>query len=185
VPGRGDGKQVEEALRDFLDALSALNRDLNGPIPSESVRGAGVVSTDVAYAVAEVARLLREYGERAGDAAATEAAWRVDTAWLAVLAGDIDDLAQHLEEEAAAQPARLPRCASRPCLATSVSRARVDSVRESSRVRRGKKGDEENLRLPPFLRVVLARGRHLALLAQSPHGDERAHDRQDLRPPRA
>jgi hypothetical protein len=87
----------------LLPISSLVNHELNGETPSEDVSDAGVVSTDVAYAVAEVARLLREYGEREAHVTAKEAAWLVDTAWLAVLAGDIDDLEQHLEQEAAAR----------------------------------------------------------------------------------
>jgi hypothetical protein len=49
----------------------------------------------VAYSVAEVARMLRE-------ASADREAWQVETGWLAVLAGDIDDVGQHVAEEEAA-----------------------------------------------------------------------------------
>jgi hypothetical protein len=50
----------------------------------------------MAYAVAEVARMLRE-------ADADREAWQVETGWLAVLAGDVDDVRQHITEEETAR----------------------------------------------------------------------------------
>jgi hypothetical protein len=90
-------EQLKAAVSDFIDALNALNHELNGPEPSAAASSkADVVSTDAAYAVAEVARMLR-------DAGAEEEAWAVDTGWLAVLAGDIDDVPEHVAHEAAAR----------------------------------------------------------------------------------
>jgi hypothetical protein len=83
---------VREALDDFLDALQALNLEMNGDNPSESYEGDATVPRTVAYSVGEVVRQLRESG------AAMEAS-RAETAWLAVLAGDVDDLRQHVREE--------------------------------------------------------------------------------------
>jgi hypothetical protein len=86
-------QRVSEAATAFLIVLERLNEELNGPRPSERVEaGSGDVPRDVAYAVSEVTRMLR-------DADANDAAGRVDTAWNAVLAGDIDDLAEHVELE--------------------------------------------------------------------------------------
>ena len=47
---------------------------------------------DVAYAVSEIARLL-------GNTAHVVEAWEVDVAWNAVLAGDVDDLREHIDHE--------------------------------------------------------------------------------------
>jgi hypothetical protein len=55
------------------------------------------IPRQLAYAVAEITRMPRE------DAASTDAAWTVEIAWNAVLAGDIDDLHQHLQHERAAR----------------------------------------------------------------------------------
>jgi hypothetical protein len=86
---------LEAAVSDFVDALEALNHELNGPEPSTAVsEKAEAVAVETAYAVAEVARMLREAG-------AEREAWAVDTAWLAILAGDIDDVRQHVTEEKA------------------------------------------------------------------------------------
>jgi hypothetical protein len=86
-------------MSDFLALLDVLNHELNGAEPSAATSGkADSISTGVAYSVAEVARMLREAG-------ADREAWQVDTSWLAVLAGDIDDVRQHVaEEEAARRP---------------------------------------------------------------------------------
>jgi hypothetical protein len=103
---------LDEALADFIAVLGTLNNELNGPVPSGPAGPPGaratVVPRDAAYAVAEVTRMLREYGERQSDAAAVRAAWVVDTAWAAVLAGDIDDLEEHVSDEERARKRRPP-----------------------------------------------------------------------------
>lgn len=93
----GNPGDIDSAASDFVAALNDYNRDLNEPVPSSSV-GSDSVPRDVAYAVGEVTRMLRESG-------ADRSAWRVETAWLAVLAGDIDNLGEHLAEEEAARGA--------------------------------------------------------------------------------
>jgi hypothetical protein len=92
------GRGVERAVNDFLGVMSQLNREMNGEVPSEVVTGDDdLVPRDVAYAVSEVARQL-------GDTAHVIEAWEVDVAWNAVLAGDIDDLAEHIEHERRTNP---------------------------------------------------------------------------------
>jgi hypothetical protein len=95
--------------RRFHTTLETLNRELNGEIPSESTGSADVVPTDVAYAVAEVTRMLRDYADKGGalhPSTGLREAWLIETAWLAVLAGDIDDLQQHLNKEEATRAPR-------------------------------------------------------------------------------
>lgn len=91
------------ARHDFVDTLSRLNQDLNGDVPSETVGGLDV-PRNVAYAVAEIARLLRE--RQPAEPVVAEFAWELDVAWAAVLSGDIDDLAEHLHEERQVRDAR-------------------------------------------------------------------------------
>jgi hypothetical protein len=87
------GESLDRALDSFMNALQRLNVDLNGPKPSEVVAESNDgVSRRAAYAVAEVSRMLR-------DAGTDDAAWLVDTAWLAILAGDVDDVACHVALE--------------------------------------------------------------------------------------
>lgn len=96
-------QHVEKAVADLLDAMALLNTELNGRTPSEIIAPPGEIPLQVAYAVAEISSLLRE---QAPDPTGTDvtqglarAAWLVETAWLAVLAGDIDDIPAHLVEE--------------------------------------------------------------------------------------
>jgi hypothetical protein len=88
------GQRVSEAVTAFLVVLERANHELNGPSPSD--RGGDgsddQVPRSVAYAVSEVTGMLRDAEEH-------ELAGRVDAAWNAVLAGDVDDLAEHVELE--------------------------------------------------------------------------------------
>jgi hypothetical protein len=93
--GNRDQAQMEAATADLIEALDGFNRVLNGPRPSSGLRDAcrtDVVPIRVAYSVGEAVRMLRESG-------ATTCAWRIETAWLAVLAQDIDDVSNHVAEE--------------------------------------------------------------------------------------
>jgi hypothetical protein len=98
---RAERDQLGEAVSDFLAAMQRLNIELNGDLPSGAAAGkAESVPRDVAYAVSEVARMLRADADdaRAAEVAST-AARQVDAAWSAVLAGDIDDIEAHLVDE--------------------------------------------------------------------------------------
>jgi hypothetical protein len=78
---------------DFIAVLGRLNHELNGSTPSASTAGEeAMVPSSVAYAVAEAIRMLREYPD-------LRSVWRIETAWTAVLAGDIDDIEAHVNDE--------------------------------------------------------------------------------------
>lgn len=101
-------KDLEEAVADCLNALATLNRELNGePASPAAVHGAGDVPRKLAYAMIEIVRVIRDSQGQAQDQesrrALARAAWRIETAWSAVLAGDINDLLKHVEQEEAAQ----------------------------------------------------------------------------------
>jgi hypothetical protein len=97
MPENGRSEQLGAAVADFLDSLSRLNHELNGDVPAEIVDTSDTtIPRSVAYSVAEVARMLRRSGETEREA------HTVDTVWLAVLAGDTDDVREHLNEEGAA-----------------------------------------------------------------------------------
>ena len=92
---------LDAAVDDFVQALSAFNRTLNGEVPSQSFDHADSVPAAAAYAVSEANRMLRDYRGSAENVGRAEgAAWAIETAWNAVLAGDIDDLAQHIRDAA-------------------------------------------------------------------------------------
>ena len=104
--GGGRSERVTDAADDFLAALSELNRELNGPVPSEAKGGSRDIPRAAAYAVAEVIRMLRDAESLAAvpeRQRMSDAAWAIETSWRAVLAGDIDDLQQHVAEERAAR----------------------------------------------------------------------------------
>jgi hypothetical protein len=92
-----DGRPAAHA--DLLEAFELLNTHLNGPAPSETTTAGPdtrVIPADVAYAVSEITTMLR----KAGDA---DHASAIEVAWNGVLAGDIDDIHEHvrLEQRAA------------------------------------------------------------------------------------
>ena len=94
------GGDVERAMSDFIEAMQRLNQEINAEQPSAAVDGKeDYVSRGVAYAVAEVTRMLR-------DAARVSEACAVEAAWNAVLAGDVDDVAEHLKAESWARQQR-------------------------------------------------------------------------------
>jgi hypothetical protein len=92
---------LQAAVADFLDAMTALNTELNSS-PSGAQSATKDIPRDAAYAVGEVTRLLRD-AARSNVRALTfeEGAWLAETAWLAILAGDIEDLREHLVQEKA------------------------------------------------------------------------------------
>jgi hypothetical protein len=108
-PANNLGSELEHAVRDFLMVLEDLNHELNGEVPSETASRSETIPTRIAYAVAEVIRQLRDYGDKQGNSirvgTGSREAWLVETAWLAVLAGDIDDVLEHVEGEEAARRA--------------------------------------------------------------------------------
>jgi hypothetical protein len=91
--GRRDADEIAAAAVDLVAALAAFNHELNGPSPSaETGAQADDVEREVVSAIAESARMLRE-------ADAVQCAEDVESAWLAVLAGDIDDVGEHVASE--------------------------------------------------------------------------------------
>jgi hypothetical protein len=74
---------------------------LNGATPSEQLKGEDSIPIVLVYAVTEALRFLRERAP--GDNSVRRLAWRSETAWSAVLAGDIDDIEEHIQQEEAAR----------------------------------------------------------------------------------
>jgi len=96
--------QRRESLSDLVQTLDRLNRQLNGETPSEQTSGAESIPRRLVYALAEISRLLHDAATASGGRSdLREASWQIDQAWSAILAGDIDDLGQHLTDEAFAR----------------------------------------------------------------------------------
>jgi hypothetical protein len=99
------GEYLEKAVADLLDAMTLLNTELNGTTPSVTIEATAEIPRELAYAVAEITSVLRQQAPYANGTDAPQdiarSAWLVETAWLAILAGDIDDLCVHLAEEEA------------------------------------------------------------------------------------
>ncbi len=100
-PATASSEGLAESLDDFVAALSELNRVLNGDVPSELTSGkAEDVPRAAAYATEEVVWMLRRAAEDAASPAEAEslldAVWMIEVAWHAVLAGDVDDLWEHV-----------------------------------------------------------------------------------------
>ncbi|MEA2491635.1 MAG: hypothetical protein QOH21_3427 [Acidobacteriota bacterium] len=96
------------AVNDFIGLLGRLNVEVNGAVPSETASSDkhADIPRDIAYAVVLVLQELRtriDSGapDETGDF--FEAAWSIEMAWSQVLAGDIDDVAENLEQERAAR----------------------------------------------------------------------------------
>lgn len=90
---------LERAFDDFIAALNVLNGEMNHDAPMQAL------PRRLVYAVTEVLRLLREGQEKALGENDRRwfalAAWRADTAWTAVLSGDIEDIHAHVKSEEA------------------------------------------------------------------------------------
>jgi hypothetical protein len=88
---------LAEAVEDVLRTLERLNYELNGPVPSQGLDHTEQLPRRLAYALAEI---MRWVGDSSGN---KTAASKVEIAWNAVLAGDIDDLREHVQLELAAR----------------------------------------------------------------------------------
>lgn len=95
--------RLEAAFDSLMRSLSRLNTELNGVVPSESAQRNGTIPSRLAYAVAEIGRMSREARDKVASPIFRDLIdgklRRMEVAWLAVLAGDIDDIKGHLEEE--------------------------------------------------------------------------------------
>ena len=106
-PGNGLKARLAESVNDVIDALSEINHQLNGPVPSRSTIADANVPRQLVYAISEILRFLRKFRETSEATAEQRSATRfereIEIAWSAVLSGDIDDLRQHISEEEEAE----------------------------------------------------------------------------------
>lgn len=93
----------QKAVTDCLDTLVILNREINGDVPSSSSVWAKDLPRSLVYAMTEITRMIRNSQEQAQDQndanALSRAVKQLETAWSAVLAGDIDNILEHIAQE--------------------------------------------------------------------------------------
>lgn len=97
-----DVPDVRKACADLMSAMTSLNFEVNGPCPSKDTSTRlSALPIGLVYAITEILRMLREpHGLPPEDREFCKlAAWRAETAWSAILAGDIDNIAEHVREE--------------------------------------------------------------------------------------
>ncbi|HJY78730.1 MAG TPA: hypothetical protein VKE95_18965 [Burkholderiales bacterium] len=94
-------------MDDIVETLSAINREMNGAVPSETAIADAKVSRRLAYAVSELQRMLRVFRESTNVNEVQQSARTfertIESAWLAVLSGDIDDIREHIAGDLAAE----------------------------------------------------------------------------------
>ena len=106
-PPNGLQDYLDHAVGDIVDTLSVVNHQMNGAVPSETAIADANISRLLVGAISEIQRMLRAFRESCTTSEAQQSALRyefiVETAWGAVLDGDIDDLKQHIAGELAAR----------------------------------------------------------------------------------
>jgi hypothetical protein len=99
---------IDPLVNDVIACLEVVNRELNGPIPSETIeRVSEGVIVRVAYPISLIVDGLLQSNRRTDGTpsggvnceGAIEAAFRINFAWCQVLAGDIDDIREEIRLE--------------------------------------------------------------------------------------
>lgn len=99
-------QDLNEAVKDILNIFQMLNIELNSEVPSEDCVGEEHIPRRLVYAVGEILLITRLAAEKAATNdlryEVMRAARQIEIGWLAVMAGDIDDIVEHiiLEERA-------------------------------------------------------------------------------------
>ena len=112
--GRGGGTDItiESAVQDILACFESLNEHCRSSNTSEEM-----ITRRLVYAVSGIQMLLNEWAFFLAKEEGTAhkllldvliAAWKIGSAWDAVLAGDIDDVEQHITWEADAKDVKKP-----------------------------------------------------------------------------
>jgi hypothetical protein len=106
-PPNGLQDYLDHAVGDIVETLSAINLEMNGAVPSETVIADANISRFLVSAISEIQGMLRVFRESCTTSEAQESVRRyefiVEIAWAAVLDGDIDDLREHIAAELAAR----------------------------------------------------------------------------------
>jgi hypothetical protein len=111
MPGGGSLEKLHDAFRDVLRCLEVVNREINGPTPSErDARQLQRIDPRVAYAIASIVEEGRGYAlsisgkpANAADLSILRACWAISLAWCQILAGDIDSIRDSIRDESLAR----------------------------------------------------------------------------------
>lgn len=90
-------RAVGQAVSDLLVVLEQINRELRASRALAPKQSEHVVPLVVAYSMAEILFLLRRGGETSSGS--KDSFITVETAWRAVLDGDIEDISTHVALE--------------------------------------------------------------------------------------
>lgn len=102
IADASDCEAIEQSWFDLLDTLVNLNITLNGEFPSEFESKQDVIPRNLAYSIAELIQTFDAAIINSPEAISKcveQVRWRISVCWSAVLAGDIDDIIQHLKWE--------------------------------------------------------------------------------------
>lgn len=106
-PANGLQGSLDGAVDDVVETLSVINHQMNGAVPSETNIADANVSVRLVYAIAEIQRMLRIFRESSESSDTQRWARRmersIEIAWNGILAGDIDNLKDHVSDELAAE----------------------------------------------------------------------------------
>jgi hypothetical protein len=97
-----DRDDVATSVREVILALQDLNLALNGSIPSKSTLRDHDMPRAAVAAIASIAAALSHEATKDSVGLATmftRELWRITCAWDGVLAGDIDDIVEHVRLE--------------------------------------------------------------------------------------
>jgi len=94
---------LSTSLNDLLDTLEQLNLEVNGNDPTDIESGQSSFPRQLVYAVHELICELRRAPRKDSQSQSREernaAAWTLEIAWTAILAGDIENIRQHIQQE--------------------------------------------------------------------------------------
>lgn len=98
--------------QDIINCLEAVNKKWNGAVPSNTSDGDKELERHLVFAVSQIIHSCWEYFRQWQESKLFEAeilnqlsftAWSISSAWMAVLAGDIDSIAEEVEFESMAR----------------------------------------------------------------------------------
>ena len=94
--------------KDIIDCLEVVNKHWNGAVPSETIDSTKETERHLVYALSQIIHECWQYFREWQELQQFEplvlqqlslTVWEISCAWIAVLAGDIDEIAEDVEHE--------------------------------------------------------------------------------------